>query len=331
MNNEIDTNSNIYNAVWKKMVDNAHITSAKEIHKQMSERNETGVQYLPKKKKAAVEKDEEEGSDDGSGSGEDVIVVQKKRRRGSSDWDVSVNDVYRLEEQELKKFCNKAMFLREAKCFHLDDSLTNAEYAQAMVFLRSREAFKVGSTLPIKLDVVGALYKDNNLVNSGALSTIRDKCTRATAAKKADKIKGKTLEVYKKLNGVIARQKADELEKELDYFQKLQCGLEEKKMEGVAYDTEGNLIDPKIVAAARVAELNETRPPELSEKDRKARRLLLEKNQHFLNPANLLRLSQPAMPSDNKSKTKEKMSSSDNNSKDNQDPKSQGDKSASKF
>jgi hypothetical protein len=85
MKNEIDTDSNVYKAVWAKMVNNAHIASAKEIHKQMSERNKTGVQYLPKKKKAAVEKDEEEGSDDGSGSGEDIIVVQKKQRKGLSD------------------------------------------------------------------------------------------------------------------------------------------------------------------------------------------------------------------------------------------------------
>jgi hypothetical protein len=174
--------------------------------------------------------------------------------------------------------------------------LTNAEYAKAMVFLRSREALKDGSSLPIKQDVVGALYEDNDLVNSGALSTIRDRCTEATAVKKADKIKGKTLEVYKKLTGVIARQRADQLEKESEYFKKVQFGLEEKKTDGVAYDTEGNLIDPKIVAAARDAELIETCPPELSEKDCKARCLLLEKNQHTLNPANQLRRSQPAMP-----------------------------------
>jgi hypothetical protein len=136
------------------------------------------------------------------------------------------------------------MFLREAKCFHLDNSLTNAEYAQAMVFSRSCEAFKVGSTLPIKLDVVGAPYNENNLVNSGALSAIRDKCTRATAEKKADKIKGKAPEVYQKLNGVIACHKADKHKKESDYLKKIKGDLEEKKMEGVAYDTEGNLIDP---------------------------------------------------------------------------------------
>jgi hypothetical protein len=96
VNNKIDTDSSDYNAVWKKMVDNAHITDAKEIHKQMSERNETGVQYVTKKKKAPVEDAEEEpmyeGSDDGSGSGEEVTVVRKKRRRGSSDRVVSVND-----------------------------------------------------------------------------------------------------------------------------------------------------------------------------------------------------------------------------------------------
>jgi hypothetical protein len=148
------------------------------------------------------------------------------------------------------------------------------------------------------------------------LSAIRDRCTRATAEKKADKIKGKTLEVYKKLTGVIARQQADQLEKELNYLQKLQSGLEEKKTDGVAYDTEGNLIDPKIVDAARVAELDETRPPEQSKKDRESRRLLLEKNQLTPNPGNLLH-SRATPFADLTSKTKEKTSGSENNSKNN--------------
>jgi hypothetical protein len=152
------------------------------------------------------------------------------------------------------------------------------------------------------------------------LSTIRDRCAEATAVKKADKIKGKTKEVYQKLKGVIARQRADELEKESNYLQNLQSGQEEKKTDGVAYDLDGNLIDPMIVDAARVAELDETRPPEQSKKDRESRRLLLKKNELTPNSGNLLHSR--AIPSvDLTSMTKEKTS------KNNQDSSSQGDES----
>jgi hypothetical protein len=75
MKNEIDTDSNIYKPVWNKMVESQHILSARAIHKQMLEQNETSIPYpLIAQKKKATEEEEEEPAEE-SGSGDEVTTV----------------------------------------------------------------------------------------------------------------------------------------------------------------------------------------------------------------------------------------------------------------
>jgi hypothetical protein len=118
------------------------------------------------------------------------------------------------------------------------------------------------------------------------LSTIRDRCTKAKAEQKADKIKGKAAAVLKNLDAVIATNRANTLKQDTEYWEKIHGELDEKKTEGIAYDTEGNLINPLRVDAARADELDDTRPPEFSQKDRNERHKLLEMNQLLREPNN---------------------------------------------
>jgi hypothetical protein len=103
---------------------------------------------------------------------------------------------------------------------------------------------------------------------------------------KADKIKGKAQAALKNLDAVIANNRADALQQDTEYWKKIHAKLEEKKTEGIAYDTEGNLINPLLVAKAHAAELDDTRPPEFSQKDRNERHKLLEMNQLLREPKN---------------------------------------------
>jgi hypothetical protein len=219
MNNEINTDAIIYKTVWKKTVDPHHIQSARAIHKQMLEQNKTSVPYVTAKKKKATEEEEEEPSEE-SGSGEDYTTVVRKKRKKSSDPDLSVNEFYQLNDSELKKYRNRPKFKRDTKEMHLDYTLSDAEFAQGMVFLKYRQAFKPNSTLPLLDDVIATIYDNNSLVNSGALSVIRDRCTKAKAEQKADKIKGKAQAALKNLDAVIATNRADILQQDTEYWKR---------------------------------------------------------------------------------------------------------------
>lgn len=282
MNGEINTDDKAYNEAWKPYVPPGIMRSYKDAHKIMIEKKQTDIPLAKTSKKKSnpgkVEEKEDVEDDDDDDDEEDV-VSRPKRVKGSKK-PLCIQDHYKLNENEMKKFRDKSSFVKYAKNVHVDPDLSEAQTAQAILFMKRRGVFKVGSSLPVDGQILGQLYADNDLSNSGGLSIIRDRVTFEVAEKKADKINDRAKAALEKVKGVIANDKSLQKERDEDFIARL--AIEEKKTDDLAYDASGNLMDPKIVQKAIIDEVDDTRLPTVLQDDRQERKKLLIVNKSLV-------------------------------------------------